>query len=149
MNGKAFDILKEKRFRLLAPKYFGNIEKQRTARFLKAQSFAGKRKCLTWKSGTKNIKIIGYVSFCIFGCYVAERHLSVVREIRFLGICVPFRGEYASPAKILQSHTKTADAGEQVDESKRWVLGAWKWNIEQLIEQSILSRCRLGSNCFF
>lgn len=91
MNHQTFHILKKESLWLFPAKNFSNIEKQSSSCFFETAPFASKRKCLTRKTSTKNIKIVWNEIFSSFKSNITKRNFPVIGKICFLRLSIPFR----------------------------------------------------------
>lgn len=66
---------------------------------------------------------------CVNFSNVAKGNLAKICLIGLLSVIVPFAGKNAMTSKILESKTKAADPGEQVDEFETGVSRWWKRDI--------------------
>ena len=65
VNNKSFHVFKKKCLWLLPSKNFSHVKEKSTSSFFKAKTFTCKRKRLTRKSCTKNIKVVRDKALCV------------------------------------------------------------------------------------
>ena len=115
---QAFDVLEKESFRLMPLDDLSDVKEKGPTGVFEATSFACDRECLAGEARTQHIKFLGNRGFSFLFCDIAVRDVSEVLEIRLLCLFLPFRGKDAAPSQFLEGHPETADAREEIDESK-------------------------------
>ena len=69
---------------------------------------------VTLQSSTMYIKVIGYILFFAFFGDVTKVIFNLICEIGSLRLRIPFRRKHTLSTQVLQSHSKTTNASEQI-----------------------------------